>query len=82
MAEIHWRTELNNYLQSIGKRIEWDVKEEGLQHRPTWKATVEYDGTPTGNGVSLVKGEAMDLAAKEALSVLAPDRYNVLNGGN
>lgn len=63
---------LNNYLQKNGKHalLSWADSSSGPANALEWSVSCKYDGRIYGTGVARSKGEAKEIAARQALQAL------------
>ncbi|KAJ7597365.1 hypothetical protein C8J56DRAFT_1159290 [Mycena floridula] len=67
---VDYRTRLNNLLAPRNQKAVYTFSNSGPQNDLTWTAAVHIDGIQHGEGSGKSKGEASELAAQQALSVL------------
>ena len=68
--ERDYKTELQEKIQSIRKKIEYKTVDVGNVHSPYFRSEVILDGQVIGRGEGRSKKEAEKISAKHALSIL------------
>ncbi|TFK34277.1 hypothetical protein BDQ12DRAFT_727057 [Crucibulum laeve] len=66
----HFRMQLNNRCQYLGKSHKFEDSTTGPQHQPTWTSIAYVNGIEYGQGSGPSRDVAKERAAQQALNAL------------